>query len=353
MKLNDVNKTDLEKDINKIKSNEITESELDSMMVEYDEALKELDANKKAAKKPTTKKAPAKKPAAKKETTKPATKKAAEKKPAEKKPAEKKAPAKKAVVAPVEKPASKGRGYNGKYEVYPSGDGYQYRLKASNGEVLVVSEVYSTHDSLLKAIDAVKRNIDTGEIRIIEDKHGMFKFKLTSKNYRVLALGSSYSTEKSATRASESFKRFALSADIFDIETPEDQDAGSATPMEKPANVEEKTGGKYVIEKFNGEFSWDLKASNGQILCQAEGYTSKSGAITSIDNFKKNVEIGSFKIIKDKNENYHYNLYTPSGRVAAIGESYNSKQLAESAVASVVAYYKSAEVTEAEETESK
>lgn len=353
MKLKDVNKKDLEKDINRIKSNEITEPELDAMMIKYDDALKEMDSNKKT-KKPAEKKAPAKKPVEKKAPAKTATsKKASEKKPVEKKPAEKKAPVKKVVVAPVEKTAPKGRGYNGKYEVYPSGDGYQYRLKASNGEILVVSEVYSTHDSLLKAIDAVKRNIDTGDIRIIEDKHGMFKFKLTSKNYRVLALGSSYSTEKSATRASESFKRFALSADIVNIEAPEDQDAGTATPVEKPENVEDKTGGKYVIEKFNGEFSWDLKASNGQILCQAEGYTSKSGAISSIDNFKKNVETGSFKIIKDKNDNYQYKLYTPSGRVAAIGESYNSKQLAESAVLSVVAYYKSAEITEADETESK
>lgn len=351
MKLNDVNKKDLEKDINKIKSNEITEAELDSMMVEYDEALKELDANKKA-KKPAEKKTPAKK-----ETAKPAEKKAPAKKETAK-PAEKKTPAKKTPVkkeAPVvvaapkkeePKPAPKGRNYNGKYEVYPSGDGHQYRLKASNGEVLVVSEVYATRDSVLKAIDAVKRNLEIGEIRIIEDKHGMYKFKLTSKNYRVLALGSTYSTEKSAIRASESFKRFAMTADIVDIDAIDDQDASVATPVEITEKIEEKTGGKYLIEKFNGEFSWDLKAANGQILCQAEGYTSKSGVTSSIDSFKKNVEIGSFKIIKDKHDNYHYKLYTPSGRVAAIGESYNSKQLAESAVVSVLSYYKNAEVIE-------
>ena len=235
------------------------------------------------------------------------------------------------------------KAYSGKYELYPSGDGYQYRLIASNGEVLVISEVYTTKDSALKAIEAVKRNVEIGEIRIFKDKRGLFKFKLTSKNYRVIALGSSYSTEKSATRASESFKKFALKANTVEIDTPKNDDNIVEANVDT-SKVEVKLGGKYVVEKFDGEFSWDLKASNGQILCQAEGYTSKSGAMSSIDSFKKNVETGSFKILKDKNNNFHYNLYTASGRLASVGETYNTKQLAESAALSVVAYYKNAEI---------
>ena len=242
--------------------------------------------------------------------------------------------------AKPEKP--KGRTYNGKYEIYPDGDGYRYRLKASNGEVLIVSEVYASHEGVLKAIGAVKRNVESGEIRIIEDKHGMFKFKLTSKNYRVLALGSNYSTEKSAIRASESFKKFAVKADIVEVGANAEADLISSVVE---INLEEnKTGGKFVIERFNGEFSWDLLASNGQILCQAEGYTSKAGVMSSIESFRRNIENGVFKVVKDKNDNYHYNLYTPSGRVAAVGETYNTRALAESAVHSVVSYYKNAEI---------
>ncbi|MDE6242271.1 MAG: DUF1508 domain-containing protein, partial [Anaeroplasmataceae bacterium] len=262
----------------------------------------------------------------------------------EKKEEPKKAPAKKTTTAAT--PAEdKSRAYSGKYEVYPSADGYQYRLKASNGEVLVVSEVYTTKDSALKAIDAVKRNVEDGEIRIIKDKRGLYKFKLTSKNYRVLALGSSYSTEKSAVRSSESFKNFALKATTVEIDTPADQD-NIVEPYIDITIADVKTGGKYIVEKYDGEFSWDLKASNGQILCQAEGYTSKSGALSSIESFKKNVETGTFKILKDKNGNFHYNIYTASGRLATIGESYNSKQLAESAALSVASYFKDAEIEE-------
>ena len=240
----------------------------------------------------------------------------------------------------------KGRTYNGKYEIYPNGDGYQYRLKASNGEILIVSETYVSRENVIKAIDAVKRNIETGDLRIIKDKHDMFKFKLVSKNYRVIALGSNYTTEKSAVRASESFKKFALKADIVDIETPVDKESLSATPVDL-SSVEDKYGGKYVVEKFNGEFSWSLRANNGQILLQVEGYTSKNSVLNSIEVYKKNAANGTFKIVKDKNDNYHFRLYSLAGRVAAIGETYSSKQLAESAAASAYSYFRYSEVVEA------
>ncbi len=68
--------------------------------------------------------------------------------------------------------------------------------------------------------------------------------------------------------------------------------------------------------------------------------------MSSIESFKRNVETGSFKILKDKNDHYHYNLYTASGRLANIGETYNSKQLAESAALSVVSFFKNAEIEE-------
>ena len=287
------------------------------------------------------KKAPAKKTAAKKITT---AKKNTTKAPA------KKTTAKNAEVPaePVaEEAPKKGRQYNGKCEVYQDADGYRYRLKASNGEVLVVSESYTTREGVTKAIDAVKRNLETGEVRVFADKRGKFKFKLVSKNYRVLAVSANYSTEKGALRAAESFKKFAVKADVVDIELT-DTDSLVALPIEVTRG-DDKIGGKFFVEKFNGEYSWDLKASNGQILCQAEGYTSRAGCLYSIETFKKNVENGTFKCVKDKNERYCYKLYSTNGRVCAVGESYPTKQSAFSAANSVCSFYKNAEIVELKE----
>lgn len=43
---------------------------------------------------------------------------------------------------------------------------------------------------------------------------------------------------------------------------------------------------KGKFEKFtgkNGQFYWRLKASNGQIVCQSEGYTRKANRDRAID----------------------------------------------------------------------
>lgn len=339
-----VDKKALKADLIRIK-NAKSEEDIDKIMAKYDDALKDMDkkkaapAKKAAAKKEAPKKETAKKEAPKKEapkkTTKPPTPVIASA-PTGKKPAKK-----------DEAKAPKGRSYNGKYEVYHTGDAWQYHLKASNGEILFVSETYTTRDGVIKGIDAVKRNLETGDVKIFADKHGNYKFKLVSRNYRVLAISANYSNEKGATRASESFKNFAVKADIVDIEY-EDVDLKTATPIE--VNLKDaKTGGKYIVEVFDGEYSWDLKASNGQILAQSDGYTSKSGCMNSIESFKKAIEEGSFKCVKDKNGNFAYKLYGASGRVCAVGEAYPTKTSAESAAQSVASYYKKAEIVENKE----
>lgn len=303
-------------------------------------------AAKTAAKKAEPKKTEAKAPAKKAETkeAKPAVKKAEPKKTETKTTAKKAATATKPTTKKAEKEAPKGRSYNGKYEIYQTGDSYQYHLKASNGEILFQSETYTSREGIDKAIDALIRNIETGDIKIFADKHGHYKFKLVSKNYRVLAISANYPTEKGATRASESFKNFAVKAEKVDIEY-EDADLKTATPIDVNLK-DDKDGGKFIVENYNGEFSWDLKASNGQILAQAYGYTSKAGCLNSIDTFKKNVLEGTFKCVKDKNGNYAYKLYSLAGRVTVVGEAYPSKTSAESAAQSVASFYKNAVIEE-------
>ena len=375
-----VSQKTLEKDIELIKAAR-TKEEVDKILAKYDGAIQEMEekpakkapAKKAAAKKEEApKKEPAKKTAAKKAEPKKeepkkeepakeeAPKKTAAKKttakkaaePKEEKPAAKKAPAKKAATATATAAAAtaapKGRQYNGKYEVFQAGDGWAYHLKASNGEILITSEVYATKDGVLKAIDAVKKNVEVGEITVFSDKQNHHKFKLTAKNHRVLCISANYNVEKSAIRASESFQKFALKADVVEVEE-EDTDAHNATPIEITSRKENKSGGKFTIEKYNGEFSWSLKASNGQILVQGQGYTSKASVQNAIESFKNNVAEGTFKCIKDKNDRFLFKLYTPAGRVCAIGESYPAKASAEGAANSVVSLYRKAEIEEIEE----
>ena len=125
------------------------------------------------------------------------------------------------------------------------------------------------------------------------------------------------------------------------------------TPVEEPAPVEEapaevavaaseesetkgKSGGKYEIVKRNGAFYFLLKANNGQLLLESSAYTSLSGAKGGIDTFKKAVENGEFSIDEDKNGNFKFILRASArSQMLYHGETYATRQRAESAVGSV------------------
>lgn len=52
------------------------------------------------------------------------------------------------------------------FEIYKSGNGYRWRLKAANGEVVAVGEEYATKDAAKKGCEVVRRL--AGEAKIVE-----------------------------------------------------------------------------------------------------------------------------------------------------------------------------------------
>lgn len=232
--------------------------------------------------------------------------------------------------------------YAGKFEIFQEGDFYKYRLKASNGEVLVVSQMYKSKDSAYRSIESLKRNVETGSLRIIRDKTDRFIFKLVAKNHRVMAISSHYASEPRAIKASESFHRFTLSAEPVEIELDKEALDFNSSLIDIDRD-DVKDGGKYIILKDEIlNWCWELKASNGQILCSGEGYTTKAGAQNAITNFKSNVELGNFYVVKNKSGRFQFKLFSPQGRLVILGESYPVKANVESAANSVVSFYKNA-----------
>ncbi len=53
----------------------------------------------------------------------------------------------------------------GKFELYTDKSGeYRFRLKSGNGEVIAISEGYSSKASALNGIDSVRRNAADAEV---------------------------------------------------------------------------------------------------------------------------------------------------------------------------------------------
>lgn len=53
----------------------------------------------------------------------------------------------------------------GKFEVYQdSAGGFRFRLKASNGQVIAVSQGYKSKESCMKGIESVRNNAPNAEV---------------------------------------------------------------------------------------------------------------------------------------------------------------------------------------------
>lgn len=94
----------------------------------------------------------------------------------------------------------------GKYAVRQVKTGVKFNLKAGNGEIIAVSEVYTTKNACLNGIDSIRRNAPIAALenqitegyetaknpkfQVYKDKAGEFRFRLTARNGEIIAAAS-------------------------------------------------------------------------------------------------------------------------------------------------------------------
>ena len=99
----------------------------------------------------------------------------------------------------------------------------------------------------------------------------------------------------------------------------------------------ETEAGKFELYKDNrGEFRFRLKASNGQNLLASEGYTAKASARNGIESVKKNAADDSRYDGKEtKGGQFMFNLKAMNGQVIGTSESYKTVKARDNGIASV------------------
>jgi uncharacterized protein YegP (UPF0339 family) len=94
---------------------------------------------------------------------------------------------------------------------------------------------------------------------------------------------------------------------------------------------------KYEIKKSsNGQFFFNLKAANGEVILTSEQYKAKSGAEGGIESVKKNASVDSRYERKTSTSGQHYFVLKaanaePLGR----SEMYSSSSAMENGISSV------------------
>ncbi|MCH5341480.1 MAG: YegP family protein [Acetatifactor sp.] len=118
----------------------------------------------------------------------------------------------------------------GKFVIKETKTGVKFDLKASNGEVIATSEVYSSEDACKKGIASVQKNAPVAAVEnqtvegyateknpkfeIYTDKAGEFRFRLKATNGQIIAVGEGYKALAGCKNGIESVKKNAPDASI-------------------------------------------------------------------------------------------------------------------------------------------
>ena len=96
--------------------------------------------------------------------------------------------------------------------------------------------------------------------------------------------------------------------------------------------------GKFVITtRKNGEFQFNLKATNGQNILSSEGYTTLKACQAGIESVKKNAQVEArFEVKVAKNGKPFFNLKATNGQVIGSSQMYASERTLKQGIASVM-----------------
>ena len=96
--------------------------------------------------------------------------------------------------------------------------------------------------------------------------------------------------------------------------------------------------GKFIVTvRKNGEFQFNLKATNGQVILTSEGYVKKESCLNGIESVKKNAPLEErYEIKVAKNGKPFFNLKASNGQVIGSSQMYASERTMKIGLASVM-----------------
>ncbi|MDO4568332.1 MAG: YegP family protein [Clostridia bacterium] len=118
----------------------------------------------------------------------------------------------------------------GKFVVKTVPTGFMFNLKATNGQVIATSEVYTTEAACLNGVESVKKNAPIANLEdqtaeetvaatnpkfeLYTDKKGEFRFRLKARNGEIIAASEGYASKASCENGIQSVRDNAPDAPV-------------------------------------------------------------------------------------------------------------------------------------------
>ena len=158
----------------------------------------------------------------------------------------------------------------GRFEVFKGADGKFYvHLLATNGQQVLGLQAYTTQSAAKTGIASVKTNVAVDasvEFRTAADGRSYFVVK--GGNGAVVGNSELYASRSNADRALSSARATAKTA-------------VTVLFKEAPAAYQ-------VFKGLDGQYYFHVRAKNGDILVQSEGYTSRANAVSGAASVTEN-----------------------------------------------------------------
>jgi uncharacterized protein YegP (UPF0339 family) len=288
-----------------------------------------------------------------------------------------------AVAAPTQAPASTP--ITGKFFIKKAKDGsYMFNLRASNGETIATSDMYSSLEKCKKGITSVQMNAPIANIEdhtvsgaidevvnpkyeMYYDKSGDYRFRLKAKNGSIIVKSQGYSSKSNCVAGIESVRKNAMSDIILDEDALAAEKAAreaekaaakkAAEVQEEPVAPAEEAPkglfGKFIIRQAKaGSSMFNLKASNGEIIATSDMYSSLEKCKKGIASIQNNAPIANiedstvegevevktnpkFEMYHDKGGEFRFRLKAKNGSIIAKSQGYSSKTNCKNGIESV------------------
>jgi len=107
----------------------------------------------------------------------------------------------------------------GTFEIKKAKDGqYYFHLKASNGQIILASEMYKEKASAENGIASVKKNSpDDANYERKDTKNDQFMFNLKAANHQIIGTSETYTTVAARDHGIESVKTNAPKATVHEL----------------------------------------------------------------------------------------------------------------------------------------
>ena len=261
-------------------------------------------------------------------------------------------------------------------------ESYMFNLKASNGEIIATSDMYSSLEKCKKGIASVQTNapianledhtvnnsvdeVTNPKFELYYDKSGDYRFRLKARNGSIIAKSQGYTNKINCLNGIESVRKNALTDVIIDENALADEQPvlfalEEAAPLATtaPSSVTEDNPNTVLMGKFyikqakDGSYMFNLKASNGEIIATSDMYSSLEKCKKGIASVQLNAPIANledhavdgaveealnpkFELYHDKSGDFRFRLKARNGSIIAKSQGYTSKTNCRNGIESV------------------